>query len=455
MSNPYIIQLPAKTTPVAGDVLIIADSQNSYFEAQSTIGQVIINNNLVAISGTYVSGNISIFVGTDQIEDSGISVDSSQNITNVGDINGIDITNTLLKTDNLSSVANKTISLNNISPAITKGDLIVFNGTNNVRLAAGTNTQILQANSAASTGLQWIDFSSDIPLTTKGDLLTRNSSANVRIGVGSNNYVLTADSTQTTGVKWAPVPSPGDIIRIINTTTTLTSADFGKTIICQGASSYTVTLPAASSLTNAFLYFIIDTSSNALVTVACAGSDTMSGQTSISVGVFDGFTLMSDGSQYLITDSSLYPVSLRAYASTTQNIPNVGSITMPFDTNSGTNAYDIGSSLDTSTYMATPLWPGKYEVFYSFLLLQAMTTGFFQTKILLNSSTVSSQYQSFNGLAGFGGYEAIKLLQTNYCNGSTDTFSFTAAQQNTIATTETYNNNAIFTYVQMKRISLF
>lgn len=41
------------------------------------------------------------------------------------------------------------------------------------------------------------------PLTTKGDLIGFDGVDNVRVGVGTNGFVLTADSTQTAGVKWA------------------------------------------------------------------------------------------------------------------------------------------------------------------------------------------------------------------------------------------------------------
>jgi hypothetical protein len=37
----------------------------------------------------------------------------------------------------------------------TKGDLIGYDGTDNVRLAVGTNGQVLTANSSATTGLSW------------------------------------------------------------------------------------------------------------------------------------------------------------------------------------------------------------------------------------------------------------------------------------------------------------
>jgi hypothetical protein len=42
-----------------------------------------------------------------------------------------------------------------LSPATTKGDLIVSNGTDNIRLPVGTDTYVLTADSAQASGLTW------------------------------------------------------------------------------------------------------------------------------------------------------------------------------------------------------------------------------------------------------------------------------------------------------------
>ena len=51
----------------------------------------------------------------------------------------------------------KTDAFDNLSPTTTKGDIIVNDGTNNVRFGVGTDLQLLTANSSSSTGFSWSD----------------------------------------------------------------------------------------------------------------------------------------------------------------------------------------------------------------------------------------------------------------------------------------------------------
>lgn len=60
-----------------------------------------------------------------------------------------------VKVDNGASYSNLT-KLNSISPTLAKGDLMVFDGTNVIRVAAGSDGQYLKANSATASGVEWV-----------------------------------------------------------------------------------------------------------------------------------------------------------------------------------------------------------------------------------------------------------------------------------------------------------
>jgi len=61
-------------------------------------------------------------------------------------------------------------------------------------------------------------FDALAPTTTKGDVIVSNGSDNVRVAVGTNDQVLTADSSEASGVKWADAGGGGGLVYITSLT---------------------------------------------------------------------------------------------------------------------------------------------------------------------------------------------------------------------------------------------
>jgi hypothetical protein len=77
-------------------------------------------------------------------------------------------------------------------------------------------TTILTTNAAVTIGQggtgqtgKTAAFDALSPATTKGDLIAYDGADNVRLGVGADTYVLTADSTQASGLTWAAAGGGG------------------------------------------------------------------------------------------------------------------------------------------------------------------------------------------------------------------------------------------------------
>jgi hypothetical protein len=93
-----------------------------------------------------------------------------------------------------------------LQPVITgKSELDRF-----IREVADRLNGLVRVGSLSRTGLHgWdLDPSSFSPLTTKGDIFTF-STVNDRLPVGTNSQIIVADSTATTGLKW--VTTSGDL----------------------------------------------------------------------------------------------------------------------------------------------------------------------------------------------------------------------------------------------------
>ena len=105
--------------------------------------------------------------------------------------------------------------------AVVAADIPTLN--QNTTGTAGNVTGVVAiANGGTGQSSAVAAFNALAPTTTKGDLIVSNGTANVRQAVGIDSYVLTADSTTATGVKWA-AGGGGGSLTISNDTTTATN----------------------------------------------------------------------------------------------------------------------------------------------------------------------------------------------------------------------------------------
>jgi hypothetical protein len=129
--------------------------------------------------------------------------------------------------------------MNAFAGAVTSGSYLRGNGTNVVMAtiqaadvptlnqnttgtASNVTGTVAIANGGTGQTAKTAAFDALSPLTTKGDLIGFDGTDNVRVAVGTNGYVLTADSSAASGVSWA-AGGGGSGATISNDTTTATT----------------------------------------------------------------------------------------------------------------------------------------------------------------------------------------------------------------------------------------
>lgn len=133
------------------------------------------------------------------------------------------------------------------------GGPITVNGT----LTLGGTLAIANGGTGQTTALA--AFNTLSPLTTKGDIIVRDTTNNVRVPVGTNGQVLIADSAQASGVRWGNSSDiSGQAIRFLDANTgnsetvvnTTTETDFTS-----NGTNYI--MPANTVKTNSLIRFLV------------------------------------------------------------------------------------------------------------------------------------------------------------------------------------------------------
>ena len=235
--------------------------------------------------------------------------------------------------------------------------------TSTTGTASNVTGTVAIANGGTGQTSQTAAFDALSPVTTKGDLIVGDGTDNIRLAVGTNDYVLTADSAEATGVKWAAAGGGGGASALViedkTAAYTVVAGDLGKIINCT-ANSFTVSLTAAATLGSGFNVTIWNTSTTSTdaITIDPDGTETLDGLTTIQIYPGNFVELVCTGSAWQ-TNVKLVTKAVAANTATNTTPPLAsGSLSIAIgqlSTASGTRSLAIGYGTVASSIGSTAI----------------------------------------------------------------------------------------------------
>lgn len=191
-----------KNTLTDGTGITITEGAGSITITNAAPDQTV---SLTAGTGISTSGTYPSFTITNTAPDQTVSLTGAGTTSITGTYPNFTVTSNDQYVGTVTSVGGTgTVNGISLSGTVTSSGSLTLGGTlSGVDLTTQVTGTLPIANGGTGQTTQTAAFDALAPTTTKGDLIVSNGSDNVRLAVGANNYVLTADSTQSSGVKWA------------------------------------------------------------------------------------------------------------------------------------------------------------------------------------------------------------------------------------------------------------
>jgi hypothetical protein len=284
-------------TPADGHVLIYNDTTDLWESHTLTDG--------TGITITEGAGSITI---TNSAPDQTVALTGAGTTSISGTYPNFTITSNDQYTGTVTSVGGTgTVNGISLSGTVTSsGSLTLGGALTGVDLTTQVTGTLPIANGGTGQTTQTAAFDALSPTTTKGDLIVSNGSDNVRLGVGTNGYLLTADSAETTGVKWAAAPVSTTIAN-----DTSTNATYYPTFATATSGTFSTATVSSTKLTfnpsNGLLNATVPRASNGIFINAANVSTSYtiaSGDNGVSAGtitVDNGVTVtVSNGSKWTV-----------------------------------------------------------------------------------------------------------------------------------------------------------
>jgi len=178
---------------------------------------------LTAGTGISTSGTYPNFTITNTLPDQTVVLTGAGTTSVTGTYPNFTITSNDQYVGTVTSVSGTgTVNGISLSGTVTSSGSLTLGGTlTGVDLTSQVTGTLPIANGGTGQTTAVAAFDGLAPTTTKGDLIVNDGTDNVRLPVGTDNYVLTADSAQASGIKWALASGSG--ATITNDTTTSTN----------------------------------------------------------------------------------------------------------------------------------------------------------------------------------------------------------------------------------------